>query len=61
VLLRFWQANLPVNYRGVQHDRGPTGNLDLHERKGSRRGPKYPKRTSLAKGPTNRHSSRFCS
>jgi len=44
-LLWFWQASLPVHYRKVQNDQGPTGSLELHERKESRRVPKYPRRT----------------
>jgi len=39
------QLSLPVHYRGVQHDRKLTGSLKLHWRRGSRRGPKYPRRT----------------
>jgi len=45
VLLRFWRASLPVRYREVQRDREPTGSLELYERRGSQRGPKYPRRT----------------
>jgi len=39
-------ASLPViNYQEVQRDRGPNGSLELCERTGSRREPKYPRRT----------------
>jgi len=38
------QASLPVHFREIQHDRGPTGTLELHGRRGSRRDPKYPRR-----------------
>jgi len=40
-----WRASLPVHFREVQHDRRPTGSLKLHERRGSRKDPKYPRRT----------------
>jgi len=47
VILRFWQACLPVHYQGVHHDRRPIGilkllgSLKLHERTGSLIGSKY--------------------
>jgi len=41
---RFWQASLPVHFREVQHDREPTGSLELHGRRGSRKDPKYSRR-----------------
>jgi len=44
VLLRFWQASLPVHLREVQHDRGPIGSLELHGRRGSRKDLKCPRR-----------------
>jgi len=44
-----WQGELPVHYRGVQYDRGPTESLELHKRKGSRKGPKYPRTTLVGK------------
>jgi len=44
VLLRFWQASLPIYFREIQHDRGPTGSLELPGRRGSRKDPKYPRR-----------------
>jgi len=40
VLLRLWRTSMPVHYREVYRDWGPIGNLELHERKRSRRGPK---------------------
>jgi len=40
----FGQASLPVHFREVQHDRGSTGSLELHGRRGSRKDPKYPRR-----------------
>jgi len=51
VLLQFRQTSLPVYYRGVQHDRGSTESLELHERKGSWRGPKHPRRTLVEETP----------
>jgi len=33
-----------VVLREVQHDRGPTGSLELLGRRGSQKGPKYPRR-----------------
>jgi len=48
VLLWFWRANLPVRYRVVQSDRGPTGNLRATREESpsrTRRSPKYPRRT----------------
>jgi len=51
VLFPLWRANLPVHYREVQRDRGPTGSLELQERRGNRRGPKYPRRTLVRDTP----------
>jgi len=45
VLHRFWQASLPVHFREVQHDRGPTGNLEIHGMRGSQKDPKYSRST----------------
>jgi len=47
VLLWFWQASLPVYFWEVQHDIDwePTGSLELHRKRGSWKGPKYPRRT----------------
>jgi len=45
VLLWFWQASLPVHFREVQHDWEPTGSLELHGKRGSQKGPKYPRKT----------------
>jgi len=42
-----WRASLLVHLREVQHDRGPTGSLDLHGRIESRKGPKYPRMTPV--------------
>jgi len=36
--------SVPVHFREVHHDQGPTGSLELHERRGSRKDPKYPRR-----------------
>jgi len=33
VLLRFWQASLPIHYKEVQSDRGLIGNLELSGRR----------------------------
>jgi len=49
MLLRFWRASLPVCYREVQGDRRPAGSLELHGRRGSRRGLKYPRSTLVGK------------
>jgi len=38
-------ASLPVHCQEVQRDRRPTGSLELHGRRGSQNGPKYPRRT----------------
>jgi len=34
-----------IDYQEVQCDRGPTGSLELHGRRGGQKGPKYPRRT----------------
>jgi len=39
------------HYQEVQHDRGPTGSLELRGRKGSRKGTKYPRRTLVRETP----------
>jgi len=44
-LLRFWRASLPVHFLKVQHNRRPTGSLELHGRRRSRKDPKYPRRS----------------
>jgi len=49
VLLRFWRASLPVHFRKVQHDRGPTGSLELHGRKGAGKIPNIPEKLWLEK------------
>jgi len=51
VMLGFGEWTLPVHYREVQRDRGPTGSSELFERKGSQRGPKYPRRILFREMP----------
>jgi len=51
MLFRFWQASLQVYYREVQRDRKPTGCLELHGRRGSLKGLKYPRKTLVGETP----------
>jgi len=41
----------PVHYTEVQRDRGPTGSLELHGKRRSRKSPKYPRRTLVGETP----------
>jgi len=40
----FWRVSPPVHHREVERDQDPVGNLELHGRRGSQKGPKYPQK-----------------